>query len=83
VIANNPHIKYFNSKEHGYNIVEVTKDSILCAIKAVRVKPTEVDQQNRNQGIREEEARKTEMTPTRSSSASARTGSSAGPATTT
>ncbi len=65
VNANNPHIKYFNSNEHGYNIVEVTKDSILCSMKAVRVKPTEVDQQNRNQGIREEEAQNTEMTELR------------------
>jgi hypothetical protein len=63
VTANNPHIKYFNSSEHGYNIVEVTKDSILCSMKAVRVvAPTP---ENRGQGIREENPQNTEMTELR------------------
>ena len=60
VTANNPHIKYFNSNEHGYNLMEVTKDSILCTMKAVRVvAPTP---ENRGQGIREENPQNTEMT---------------------
>ncbi len=60
VTANNPHIKYFNSNEHGYNLVEVTNDSILCTMKAVRVvAPTP---ENRGQGIREENPQNTEMT---------------------
>jgi hypothetical protein len=62
VTANNPHIKYFNSNEHGYNLMEVTKNAIACAMKAVRVKSTAVDAHNRGQGTREEDPENTEAT---------------------
>jgi len=31
----NPHIKYFNSQEHGYNVMDVTPTEIICTMKAV------------------------------------------------
>lgn len=31
----NPHIQYFNSATHGYNIVEVTSNALTCTLKAV------------------------------------------------
>jgi len=33
--ASNPHIQYFNSTTHGYNLVEVTPESLTCTLKAV------------------------------------------------
>lgn len=33
--ASNPHFKYFNSATHGYNLVEVTPQSLTCTMKAV------------------------------------------------
>jgi alkaline phosphatase D len=57
VEANNPHIKFFNSNEHGYNLMEVTKDSILCTMKAIRTAPSP-ENPNAN-GIREDEPQKT------------------------
>ena len=33
--ASNPHIQYFNSAIHGYNLVEVTPQSLTCTMKAV------------------------------------------------
>lgn len=33
--ASNPHIHYFNSDTHGYNIVEVTPEALTCTFKAV------------------------------------------------
>ena len=32
---NNPHIQYFNSTTHGYNLVEVTKSALTCTFKGV------------------------------------------------
>ena len=57
VVANNPHIKFFNSNEHGYNIVEVTKDSLFCTMKAIRTTPSP-ENPNAN-GIREDDPRQT------------------------
>jgi len=48
VTANNPHIKFFNSNEHGYNVMEVTKGSILCTMKAIRTTPSLPDNPNAN-----------------------------------
>ncbi|AFY49315.1 phosphodiesterase/alkaline phosphatase D [Nostoc sp. PCC 7524] len=31
----NPHICYFNSNTHGYNIVEVTPEALICTFKVV------------------------------------------------
>ncbi|HBE17862.1 MAG TPA: phosphodiesterase [Cyanobacteria bacterium UBA11149] len=31
----NPHIQYFNSTAHGYNLVEVTPKALTCTLKAV------------------------------------------------
>ncbi len=31
----NPHIQYFNSTTHGYNLVEVTPEAFTCTLKAV------------------------------------------------
>ena len=31
----NPHIQYFNSATHGYNLVEVTPSALTCTLKAV------------------------------------------------
>ena len=57
VTANNPHIKFFNSNDHGYNVMEVTKDSIVCTMKAVRTTPS---QNNPNaSGIREDDPSQT------------------------
>ncbi|MBD2344974.1 alkaline phosphatase D family protein [Anabaena subtropica] len=33
--ASNPHIDYFNSDTHGYNIVEVTPEALICTFKVV------------------------------------------------
>jgi alkaline phosphatase D len=33
--ASNPHIQYFNSATHGYNLVEVTPEALTCTLKAV------------------------------------------------
>ena len=33
--ASNPHIQYFNSTTHGYNLVEVTAKALTCTLKAV------------------------------------------------
>ncbi|KZL49917.1 phosphodiesterase [Nodularia spumigena CENA596] len=33
--ASNPHIQYFNSTTHGYNVVEVTPFALTCTLKAV------------------------------------------------
>jgi len=33
--SSNPHIEYFNSATHGYNLVEVTQDALTCTLKAV------------------------------------------------
>ncbi len=57
VTANNPHIKFFNSNEHGYNLMEVTEDSIVCTMKAIRTLPSP-ENLNAN-GIREDEPQKT------------------------
>lgn len=57
VTANNPHIKFFNSNEHGYNVMEVTKDSIACTMKAIRTLPSP-ENPNAN-GIREEDPQQT------------------------
>ncbi|WP_243903126.1 alkaline phosphatase D family protein [Aetokthonos hydrillicola] len=35
VRASNPHIQYFNSATHGYNLVEVTPQALTCTLKAV------------------------------------------------
>ena len=51
VTASNPHIKYFNSNDHGYNLMEITKDSVLCTMK--RVTPRVPDSENRGSGIKE------------------------------
>lgn len=51
VTASNPHIKYFNSNDHGYNVVEVTPTSVVCIMR--RVVPTAATPQNRGSGIRE------------------------------
>jgi alkaline phosphatase D len=31
----NPHIKYFNSQDHGYCVVEVTPERVVCSMKAL------------------------------------------------
>ncbi len=61
VTANNPHIKYFNSEQHGYNIIEVTKDSLVCEMKAVVVPEGNITQENRGSAIREENPENTEL----------------------
>ncbi len=33
--SSNPHIQYFNSATHGYNLVEATPDALTCTLKAV------------------------------------------------
>ncbi len=33
--ASNPHVKYFNSATHGYNVIEVTPQALTCTMKAV------------------------------------------------
>ncbi len=33
--ASNPHIEFFNSETHGYNVVEVTPEYLECTMKAV------------------------------------------------
>ncbi len=57
VTASNPHIKYFNSNDHGYNLMEITKDSVLCTMK--RVTPIVPDAENRGSGIKESDPKNT------------------------
>lgn len=57
VTVNNPHIKFFNSSEHGYNVMDVTRDSIVCTMKAIRTNPSPANP-NAN-GIRERDPVKT------------------------
>ena len=57
VTANNPHIKFFNSDKHGYNVMEVTKGSILCTMKAISTTPSP-ENPNAN-GIREDDPSQT------------------------
>lgn len=33
--GSNPHIQYFNSATHGYNLVEVTPETLTCTLKAI------------------------------------------------
>ena len=33
--ASNPHIEFFDSDTHGYNVIEVTPTQLTCAMKAV------------------------------------------------
>jgi alkaline phosphatase D len=33
--ASNPHMEFFDSETHGYNVIEVTKDALFCTMKAV------------------------------------------------
>lgn len=35
VAANNPHIEFFNSQTHGYNLIEVNRDELVCTMKSV------------------------------------------------
>lgn len=35
VRASNPHIQYFNSQTHGYNVMDVSPQRITCTMKAV------------------------------------------------
>lgn len=35
VKLNNPHINFFNSSEHGYNLIEVTPEALTCTMKVV------------------------------------------------
>ena len=57
VEQSNPHIKYFNSNDHGYNLVEVTPQSIVCTMK--RVIPQQETPENRGSGIREPDPQNT------------------------
>jgi len=57
VTGSNPHIKYFNSNDHGYNLMEITKDSVLCTMK--RVTPIIPDEENRGSGIKESNPKNT------------------------
>ena len=34
--ASNPHFEFFDSSSHGYNLMEVKKDELICTMKAVR-----------------------------------------------
>lgn len=34
--ASNPHFEFFDSSAHGYNVMEVRKDALICTMKAVR-----------------------------------------------
>ena len=34
--ASNPHFEFFDSSTHGYNLMEVKKDELICTMKAVR-----------------------------------------------
>ncbi len=51
VTQSNPHIKFFNSNDHGYNVMEVTPESVLCTM--TRVTPKTETLENRGSGIRE------------------------------
>ncbi|HEY9650948.1 MAG TPA: alkaline phosphatase D family protein [Coleofasciculaceae cyanobacterium] len=33
--ASNPHLEYFNSVTHGYNVIEATPEAVTCTMKAV------------------------------------------------
>lgn len=33
--ASNPHLEYFNSATHGYNLIEATPQALTCTMKAV------------------------------------------------
>jgi alkaline phosphatase D len=33
--TSNPHIQYFNSDTHGYNLLDITRDELRCTMKAV------------------------------------------------
>ena len=33
--GSNPHIQYFNSATHGYNVIEVTPEALTCTLKVV------------------------------------------------
>ena len=33
--ASNPHIEFFNSETHSYNVMEVTPEQLTCTMKAV------------------------------------------------
>ncbi|WP_248277849.1 alkaline phosphatase D family protein [Brasilonema sp. UFV-L1] len=35
LMTSNPHINYFNPTTHGYNLVEVTPEALICTLKAV------------------------------------------------
>lgn len=35
ITANNPHIQFFGSETHGYNIMEVTPEKVVCTMKEV------------------------------------------------
>ena len=59
VTANNPHVKFFNSEEHGYNLVQVTKDSLVCTMKKVGLPLANVSQENQGSAIKEPDPRKT------------------------
>lgn len=38
--ASNPHLQYFNSATHGYNLIEVTPQALTCTMKAVNTVKT-------------------------------------------
>ncbi|WP_166395496.1 alkaline phosphatase D family protein [Rubrobacter marinus] len=58
VTASNPHIKYFNSNDHGYNLMEVTKDALVCTMKRVRLTGP-VTPENDGSAIKERDPRRT------------------------
>ncbi|AHY45608.1 Phosphodiesterase/alkaline phosphatase D [Rubrobacter radiotolerans] len=35
ITANNPHIQFFSSESHGYNLMDVTPERIVCTMKEV------------------------------------------------
>lgn len=35
LLASNPHLRYFNSFTHGYNLMDVTPQAITCTLRAV------------------------------------------------
>lgn len=58
VTASNPHIKYFNSNDHGYNLMEVTKDALVCTMKRVRLTGP-VTPENDGSAIKERDPQRT------------------------
>ncbi len=58
VMAGNPHIKYFNSNDHGHNLIEVTQDSLVCIMKRVRLTGP-VTPENDGSAIKERDPRNT------------------------